>query len=62
MKKCIHGNDSERCYLCGKTEKPELPLDNIVMLRRMVDESFRMRYGISIDDVEISDVPGYWRV
>jgi hypothetical protein len=30
-------------------------------LARRVDEHMRLHYGVSLDDLEMSDVPGYWK-
>lgn len=38
---------------CGK--------DDLDSIRQTVEMSMRIRYRVSLDDLEITEVPGYWR-
>jgi hypothetical protein len=36
------------------------PVDAIIIAHRRVADNFKLRYGVELDDLEISEVPGYW--
>ena len=44
----------------AKPENLTRERDHVVVIQR-VDSSMRMRYGIGLDAMEITDTPGYWR-
>lgn len=44
-----------------ETAGSKIPVERIVMLRNKVRESFKLRYRVDLDDLIISDVPGYWK-
>ena len=43
----------------AKTTAPSLGVHRVVIQR--VDSWMRLKYGIGLDDMEITDTPGYWQ-